>query len=76
MGDMKWGRDWHFRIINMTLVQQIVPGLYMYTHVYVYVCTCTCTLCPCQQRKVMEAREGKWRHKRQTDISKKNTEIP
>ena len=36
MADMKWGRDWHFRIINMTLVQQIVPGLYMYTHVHVY----------------------------------------
>ena len=38
MGDMKWGRDWHFRIINMILVQQIVPGLYMYTHVHVHVC--------------------------------------
>ena len=64
MADMKWGRDWHFRIINMTLVQQIVPGLYMYTHVYMHVrtCTCTmytCTLYTCQQRKVMKAREGK-----------------
>ena len=40
MGDMKWGRDWHFRIINMNLVQQIVHSSYMYMYMYMYICAC------------------------------------